>query len=438
MYEAAITPPLGTSMPGQAHERKSSGVKDDLYAKAAIITTESCAAAWIVIDALFVPWNIAQAIRERVCRSTGIPVPHVMVSATHTHTGPPVRPGFDGSTHDSYSQYLTERAADAATIAYERRQPAQIGWRCGKEDGISFNRRYWMKDGRIATNPGINNPEIDRPAGPIDPDVQVVRIDDMKGAPLGVIVNFACHTCTVPGTEYHPDYPGELSREVKKALGEHVVCLFTLGACGDINHLDTTGRRQSGNEHYREMGRMLASQVLNVREQTNCLHQIDLDVRQRLIQLQLRVPTAQELAMVKLTAESETASQKDRFRAVQLLEGLAESSRQIEMQAFRIGGWVSVCFPGELYAQLGLELKRKSPFDMTTVVTLSNGSIYGYVCTLEAFRQGGYGTALSPSRIPVGAGEILVDEALSLLAMMESRAIALDISFQIMTTEGPL
>lgn len=415
IYEAPITPPLGSSMPGQSAERKSSGVLEELYVKALVLEMAGTTVAWIVVDALYVPWHFTHAIRERVRNFTGIPEDQVIVSATHTHTGPPIRPGFDGSTSDNYVAYLTDRAADAAIIAYNKRQPARVGWGTGEVHGLSFNRRYWMKDGSLTTNPGIGNPHVDRPAGPIDPELQVVRVDDASGNPLCVVVNFACHTCTVSGTEYHPDFPGVLSRELKRALGEAVVSLFLLGACGDINHLNVFGQREAVSSSCEWIGLSLAQNVLAIREATPTEIPPTLEMRHHRFQMELRIPTDAELEAVRETAVSSAASLKDRSRALQLLDGLWETSRLIEIQALRIGGWAMIGLPAELFTELGLTIKKRSPFASTMVVTLCNGSLYGYVCTAEAFRQGGYGTALSPSRIPQNAGERLVNEALTLL-----------------------
>ena len=100
LCELDITPPLGSSMPGYTEERKSTGIMDPLYAKAFIIESEETALAFIAIDALFIPRREAERIRERLLHYIGLPPERIMVSATHTHTGAPVRVGLDGSRHD--------------------------------------------------------------------------------------------------------------------------------------------------------------------------------------------------------------------------------------------------------------------------------------------------------------------------------------------------
>src|SRR5690606_5530535 len=107
----------------------------------------------------------------------------MMISATHTHTGPPMRPAFDGSMDETYNQFFIKKIADAAILAYQKLEPANIGCGRGQEDGIAFNRRFWMKDGTLRTNPGFDNPDLDRVAGPTDPEVLVLRIDDLNGNP---------------------------------------------------------------------------------------------------------------------------------------------------------------------------------------------------------------------------------------------------------------
>src|SRR5690606_5821101 len=101
-----------------------------------------------------------------------------------------------------YLDFLVNKAADAAVLAYAQRREARIGAGSGTVEGIAFQRRYWMKDGTLRTNPGIGNPDVDRPAGPTDPELTVVRIDAADGTPLGIVANYACHTDTVGGTEF--------------------------------------------------------------------------------------------------------------------------------------------------------------------------------------------------------------------------------------------
>ncbi|MDF2659338.1 MAG: Neutral ceramidase [Paenibacillus sp.] len=427
MAELEITPPLGSSMPGYTAERKSEGIRDPLYAKALVVESEETVLAFITIDALYIPGREADRIRERLLAYTGIPVERTMVSATHTHTGAPVRIGLDGSRHDEYLAYMADRAADAAIVAYNGRKPARLGWGTGHVGEVSFNRRYWMKDGQLRTNPGFLNPEIDRPAGPIDPEVSVLRIDDLDGRAMGVVASFACHTDTVGGSSYSGDYPAVLSATLKESLGEHAVSVFLLGACGDINHTDTSKPKPADRSITREIGLRLAGEVLRVREETETVTEARAGAVRDFIPMRLREASPREIEQAKKVLVDSRVVGAERFFAEQIMKvaELAGGEAQLEVQAMRLGDLAFVGLPGEIFVELGLSVKRASPYAHTVVNTLCNGSIYGYVCTEAAYTQGGYEPRLKVfNRITPGTGERLAESAEALLqGLLKSSSI---------------
>jgi hypothetical protein len=430
MYEAVITPPLGSSMPGHAGERKAAEVLDDLYAKALVIDSNGHVAALVVVDALYVQRIEVQKIRERISRHTPIPPERVMVSATHSHSGPPIRPGFDGVDHPSYLNYMVERTADAVILAYNRRREARIGSGIGRAEGIAFNRRYWMKDGTVRTNPGFRHPDLVRPAGPADPELLVVRIEDTEGRPIGAVTNFACHTDTLGGGNLglSADYPGELSRLLKRELGSEAVCLFVQGASGNMNHYDFTKPKSIEPGHYRVMGRKLADETMKVWRTIMPSQSGDLpiSVRQAFFPIAYRLPTEAEADEAHRTLASEGATEKERYFAEHLLNMLndPEKTAMVEVQTFRLGELAVVGLPGEIFAEFGLRLKRHSSYKYTMINTLCNGSIQGYVCTKEAYVQGGYESKLKRNhRIPSGAGDLFVEHALQGLASPGKEAL---------------
>jgi hypothetical protein len=426
MSEVVVTPPLGSSIPGYLEERKSTHIIDELYAKAIVIHNGEVALALVVIDALYLRQIEVERIRHRIQQFVPITSDRVMISATHTHTGPPVRPGFDDSLNQSYLDYMVERTADAVIQAYGLMKPARIGCGRGFENDIAFNRRFFMKDGSVKTNPGFLNPDLDRPTGPTDPEVMVVRIDDETGNPIGVITNFACHTDTVGGKGISGDFPGELSRRLKNALGQQVISLFVLGACGNINHLDFTKPKTSIQKgHTNKMGRILAGEVLRVREKITPA-EVEAELGQTALQsffpIEYRRPTRQESEDARQLLASNTDSWSDRFFAEQLLRvnDNPQDIAQIEVQAFRIGDLAIVGLPGEIFVEFGLKLKEDSPFPYTIVNTLCNSSTLGYVCTREAYEQGGYEPKLrNIHRNPPGAGDLFIEHASRLLKEME-------------------
>lgn len=425
MSEVDITPVLGSEIPGYFGPRLASGIKDPLYVKSLIVETDNGAVAFIVLDSISVPRPTVQAIRERVQAETGIDPAGIFVSATHTHTGGPVSTGFGCTESPDYLEWVVGKAADSALLAYRSRKEAKIGFGRGDEADIAFNRRFFMKDGTFRTNPGIGNPLIDRAAGPIDPEVLVMRIDDADGNPIGVVTNYACHTDTVGGSELCADFPGELSRYVKRELGERAVSLFLFGACGNINHIDVSGRRPRNPEHYRWMGRILGAEVVKVRDKIIVGGEAAVSARSGEFTVELRSPTEEEIAAAGRYLESGAQDVREMTYAREIRRIAVENlvaSTTVEVQAMRIGELAVVGLPGEIFVEFGLDIKRRSTSVYTMIDTMCNGTIRAYICTREAFRQGGYEPRMTfRNRFPEETGERLVEMAVELLERLDAK-----------------
>ncbi len=157
-----ITPPLGTPMAGYYSARGSQGVLDDLYAKAAVLDDGKTKAAMVVCDLIGLPRAPVLEARRIIAEKTGIPADNVMISATHTHTGPVVI--GDTAIDDlvtggsklskDYAEQLPKWIAQAVEEAYGRRTPARVFYASENEPKLSFIRRFWMKDGTVGWNPG--------------------------------------------------------------------------------------------------------------------------------------------------------------------------------------------------------------------------------------------------------------------------------------------
>lgn len=417
--EVNITPPLGSDIPGYFENRLSTGVKDDLFAKSFVIESKGEINIFIVVDCIDIERVQIVAIRDRVNEFTGVSQNNIMISSTHTHTGAPVTHSLDSSPNTLYLEYFVQKVSDAAIIALDNRQEAVIGFGSGTESDIAFNRRYFMKEGHLETNPGILNPNIRETAGPIDPEVSVVRIDDINGNPIGVLSNYACHTDVVGGTEYSADFPGEVSKTIKNVLGENVVSIFFMGASGNINHIDVSGElATSDKEHYKRMGKVLGGEIIKVREKIKYDKNVHIDIKQSIFQLPLRQPTVKEVQEAKeiIASEKEDVVEQAFARQVMMILESYDEYKDIEIQVAKIGSLAIVGLPAEIFVEFGLEIKEKSPFNHHIINELCNGSIRGYVCTREAYVEGGYEPRIKNySRPAEEAGELFVKHALKLL-----------------------
>jgi len=430
MSELTITPVLGSVIPGYYHIRHATLILDDLYAKAIVFDDGNTSIAAVSVDMICITPEQTEAIRFRAHRLTSIPRENITVSATHTITGgPSVDWSKEMLADPAYVAYFTARAADAIVIAFNNRKLCEIGWGLGRQTQLSFNRRYLMSDGTVMTNPGACRNRIVQPDGPIDPEIGIIRIDDYNGDPVGLIVNFACHLDTVGGSAVSADYTGQLSQQLKSKLGQEFICLFLLGACGDVNHIDFMSEGNVHPEHYKWMGQELSTSVYKAWSCVAVSEVKSISFASNTIKLHRRAPSdiqqqeakhlllATEYDKEKLTAFD--ALQIDRFYAECISQIASDpgwsNPVQLEIQAFRIGGMALLSIPGEYFAEFGLSLKAKSQFPFTLINTQANGN-FGYIPTERAFRTGGFEPRLCHwSFLEEGAGRLIEDEAIRLL-----------------------
>jgi hypothetical protein len=424
-----ITPPPGTPLAGyyNASERGSRGVLDDLYAKAAVFDDGQTKLALVVCDLIGLPRPVVAEARRLIREKTGMAEENVMLSATHTHTGPALT--GESSLDDlvikgselsrDYTRGLPKLIAQAVEEAHARRVPARISRASANEPKLAFNRRFWMKDGRVGWNPGKLNPNTIRPIGPVDPEVGVLYVEAADSKPLLTYVNFALHADTTGGMLISADYPGALSRRLAEWKGPQMLTLFANGACGNINHVNVNwADRQHGPEEASRIGTVLAAAAIHAQAELRPVENVALRVRSRTIELPLAPITDEDLRQAREIAARRDAKTPflEQVKAYKVLDVAARKGKPIaaEVQVMTMGRDVAwVALPGEIFVELGLSIKAASRFPQTLVVELANGAV-DYIPNRSAYAEGQY--EVVSARCAAGSGEMLVTAAVSMLA----------------------
>jgi neutral ceramidase len=425
-----ITPPIGIRLWGYTvQEGCSQAVERELTATVLVLTDGMTSAVLIGLDLLFVPLPISDRIRAAIGRQIDIPEENVLLNGSHTHLGP-MLPGWqaeESPQQDLQAQYVDhlERVlVDAASSAWARRQPARIGTGHGSAP-LGVNRREKLPaDGIII---GEN------PDGPIDRTVDVIRIDDLAGRPIAVVMSAACHTVVLgPKTlSYSPDFIGLARELIEPAIG--APSLFLQGAAGNINPacgIGSGGAEQM--EDLQRMGLMLGGETLKVWSQIRTHNQRGprrvvrsvaristwdyeptpqatiehFSVARRRLNLPLASlpdPPTAETDLERTRAARDAALAGDSLgpkHVTQRMYAWAEQrhrlvsaghtivTREIELWALRINNLGIASVSAEPLAELGLEIKRRSPLPHTLFLGYSNGCI-GYIPPPEAFAEGG-------------------------------------------------
>jgi neutral ceramidase len=412
-----ITPPLGTAMPGYFHERRAGAVHDPLFVRAFALENGKTRIAVAVCDLIGVKRVYLDRAKARIAETTGLTPEQVLISCTHTHTGA-------ATGDDDYTEWLIGRIADAVQLAWERREPAEAGWVRASEERLVFNRRYWMKDGSVQTNPGIGNPEVVKPAGPIDPEVGVLCLRRPGGGTIGLLANYSLHYVGIPedANTLSADYFGYFSTLIQRLRGESFVAALSNGACADINNIDVIGQTRPKNDRYQHTERVaarVAAAALWAWNEMTFSDDIPLGAAMTEIALKRRpLPSEADQARAReieaQVAAKQPVTMGERAFAGRVLRrsDAAPEETPTWVQALRIGDLALVSAPGELFVELGLAIKQESLFAQTMVIELANDSV-GYLPTRRAYEEGAYEP--EASLFGAGVGEQIVEAATELL-----------------------
>jgi hypothetical protein len=431
-----ITPEPGTPMAGYYSTRLAEGVNDDLMAKAIVVEQDGAKVALVVCDLISMPRAVAEGARKAIEQSTGLAGERVMISATHTHTGPVLPTGSSRDPADEgaadaakrYVESLPNLIARSVSAANAGLRPARVSVGVGREEHLSFNRRFFMKDGTVGWNPGKKNPAVVKPAGPIDPEVPVVYFETPDGKPIATYVNFAMHLDTTGGLRVSADYPFTLSSILARVKGPDMVTVFGTGCCGDINHIDVSSAdKQQGTDEAARIGTILAGEVIKTCARLTPVSTAVPRVKRQVLALPLAPITRADVEWAQKTAVNfgkNAPTFLERVRAYKVLDVNARQGKPLEaeVQVMCFGPDLAVvALPGEIFVELGTFVKQNSPYRHTIIAELANGSV-GYVPTRRAFEEGNYEPV--SARCAPGSGEQIAEAAARLLRELKATEAA--------------
>ena len=387
-----ITPYVGINLSGFGNRTKGSeGIHDELYARAVVMEDGENKIGIVSCDLLNLDESSIFSIRKKAQELTGMDGENIMISTTHTHSGPLTSPlrGF-GKLDREWVSVMEKQVAGAIAIANSRLQEACIGAGSGHAE-LNINRRE-RRDERVVL--GLN------PGGSIDYQVGVIRIDDLEHKPICAIVNYACHPVVLGGDNYliSADYPGYAMAMVEHFRGNNSVAMFLNGTTGDINPI---GRGTF--EEAKRTGTILGAEVLKVCENISLSHDAELKAAKEIVNLQSgQIPSEAEIEQIIADRKKALADKEfDIDREITLswaLDALSMAKKgkksaivPVEVQVLSMGDIMLAGIPGEVFVDVGLGIKKGSSYKNTFVAGYTNGDI-GYMPTKKAFQEGGYET----------------------------------------------
>ncbi len=427
-------------------------ITDPMHARCLAIHDGGMEIILCVVDACMIPQELCDKAKEIASKKTGVPASHIMISATHTHTAATLTGVFQSDPDPAYVETVPGRIAAGLIKAHENLEPAEIAWGFGSDPSQVFNRRWRVKEqeqyenpfgvttDRAWMNPGAQNPKTSVPAGPVDPDVAILAVRSAADKrPLALLANYSLHYVggkPAISADYYAAFASEMAARLGAGDARYTnkpafVGIMSNGTSGDINNINFASpirlKRQPG-EQIQIVARSVADAAMTAYETLKWAPETTLGAAEEVLQLGVRKADAAGLAQAKEILEK-TPKDKDGQWADRKAIYARETVKladypdkvPVKLQAYRIGDLSIATIPCETFVEIGLELKRGTPFTRHFTVSLANG-YHGYLPTPEQHRLGGYETwRARSSYLEVDASTKIVERLKAMLSALKSR-----------------
>lgn len=404
------------SVNGNMADVLATAAHDPLHARCLVLANGETSLAIVVCDSCMLPRELIDAARKLASDKTGIAASNILISATHAHSCPTSTGVFQSEPDLKYTAFLIQQIAAGIETAFRRLEPARVGWTTADEPSQIFNRRWILKPGetiedpfggrtdRVKMNPGYSNPLVERPAGPIDPQVSILSVQSRDGRPIALLANYSLHYVGgVAGPVVSADYFGEFATRIARHVNgtkaqPAFVGIMSNGTSADVNNVNFSLKSGPKRQPYEQMGcvaEIVAQATARAYAGIQYHDALPLRVRDTEIDLKVRLPSAADLAKAETLLSGVTERPLKGTPLIYARETtlLARYPAEVKvrLQAIRIGDLGIVSSPCETFTETGLAIKQHSPLKQTFTIELANG-YNGYLPTPEQHQLGGYET----------------------------------------------
>ena len=404
--EEIITPPRGITLAGYFNRRPNRGMYDDTKVRAVVFEKDGTVAGLVVLDVCTIGAELFSRILDGIAAEGLDFGKNLIVCANHTHTGT----GQSSAIRDEAVEPTAAKTVSAVVRAWRNLAPGEIEFASVEKNPCAFVRRYWMKDGSVATNPGKLNPDIVGPESDFDRKVNVIAFKQEERI-IALAVNLANHGDTIGGDLVSADWMGRLERELQIAIGEDVMVMTPMNASGDINHFDvSTARGQTSYAEAKRIGREYGQVVMEALKSLRPVVFDQIVVKNSDFRYYSRTVSAEKLAEARrILAETDSGAVHGDLTSEGLVGGdpavLRHFARRIvdcaeKSVSFRTCRLTAIEFdrelalislPGEPFNGISRAIQAKSPFRYTVVIELAQSQA-AYTPMPECFERGGYET----------------------------------------------
>lgn len=383
--KVVITPEYDMWMAGYAARNKpSEGKLHDLYAKALALEDENGKKAiFVTTDLISIPAQLSQRIAEWAKEQFGISRSDLILTSSHTHSGPALRDNLKEmyGLNDKqwklvvrYMEALEVKLKDVITQSLDELKAVQLYRGMGEAD-FAVNRRAYSQSG---VHIGVN------PIGPVDHDVPVLKVVDQNGNIMAVLFGYACHNTTLSIYKFSGDYAGFAQLYLEEQHPETTAMFFT-GCGGDIN---PNPRREISlaKSHGRELGKAVGTVLAGSMQEVEGTFTAAFST----IDLPLTPAPSREQIEVELKSPNIYIQRRAR-RLLQTLEekGSIPETYPYPLQVWRVNDFVIIAMGGEVVVDYSLLFKHTFGEDNTWVIGYAN-DVCAYIPSLRVLREGGY------------------------------------------------
>lgn len=436
--EKVITPtdPVGHAMWGYDRKGKlSTGTHDDLHSRALLVQDKDSNAVIIMtVAVLNMDESVMDLIKKQIQEKTGIPAKNIVISSTHTHSGPVIgtpdsiamrflraisvkgaATANNQNRDSSYLAFFIQRNVECAVEAWRSKEPGRIGIGTTEIFGLAMNDRRmdhggWAPDNKAA----------------------IIKVEDAAGKLKAVFVNYGCHPSALDlhNLEFTEDWPYYTILSMKEKLGDGVLVAYLQSAQGDAKvgytaELSAVGADMNGIRSYgfaEKKGRILGNAAMDILSSIKTSDDLTVEAVYEKFPFPRRstYPYTHEEALkwqsesrLKLAAMEKLVGTKIGPRKLDyykvdcwLADQAVNVSQSVEanpnpapiimaMQALRLGDNYFVTFPNEVFTEIGLAVKKQSPHPNTFIIGVAGGH-QGYIPTKTEFLEQGYAANGSP------------------------------------------
>ena len=381
-----ITPPIGLELCGYGPYlgRKGTEIYQELYCTSLALSDGKEPYILVSNDLIWLDCTLSDAIHAQLYRLHGLTPRQVLLTNTHTHSGPATMKTVAwGEPDEAYWRELVTHIVESVGQALTTLKPGRIGF--GRVDLPELC---------------VNRVE---PDGPVDTEALLFRIDDEQGVLRAAGINFGAHPVTMGVSSLVcGDFPGNGVAKMERALDDTARILFFQGSCGNLNCRGFG----DGLEMMEANGTLLEETVLPALQAIRTDSEVSLLADRVQMSLPMQVPErvdlVREVAAYDRQLEAFEGDQTSReYRQlrferdwrqarVELIDGPHPTRLEFHLSYLRINDTILIGHPFELFLEHGTAIQKDSPYPYTFLIGYSNEAI-GYLARPQDFTLDGFG-----------------------------------------------